>query len=630
MSPDSLGGGEGGEGEKEGEGEDDSAGEEEGEGEEDTEGEEDGEGEGDSEELPEDEEADEFLSKLKEHKLFTHKKTTTPPTSKVLVEPPRMAAAALVAMNGDKGSNRNSGVKRSHDPQLNSLANPSSNATENETSNVVMVLQQQMLSMERTLTNIAQIVQNNVTARPSTSKQLKKDKTLISTEEVGRCSLLRPPPPPKTVNARESKEAPGRNDSPDEDDVRFMDDNVARNNRLSKKRDKDLRNWLAGKHRTSKPGRIHADIQEATCHNLGEVLGTMEKLGYAIIKDFTAVCDDVKALNPETYNIFSEGNAPTAEQAVFHETPPDVGKAPPVMQTIFEGVIINNGRIDYKAAKPLAAPEGKQARSVMKYGTSGYNRYQDKFKGQAEDMLKGIFAKPLKKNKKKPAADPKNWIIEQNVVVGGVDHQHPHCDQGKAGCYHNEGIFPFVAVHGFGVNEFQMWLLPAKQKREYGFLYQFPKNAILFMRGDFIHAGACLQEARAHIQFFPKKEAGWDDDHPYWGSNSFETWIKNPESFLVTDLRCRPFAYPKFTPRTVVGNQTVTYPASLTQDLITPLPRTKPVKKRKRQGKDKAVGSEDDEGDEDSDSMTTSGSDPDQKRFRELKKVRKEMHRQKW
>jgi hypothetical protein len=229
---------------------------------------------------------------------------------------------------------------------------------------------------------------------------VKKQITQISTEEVGRCSLLRPPPPPKTVKARESKEAPGRNDSPDEDDVRFMDDNVARNNRLSKKRDKDLRNWLAGKHRTSKPGRIHADIQEATCHNLGEVLGTMEKLGYAIIKDFTAVCDDVKALNPETYNIFSEGNAPTAEQAVFHETPPDVGKAPPVMQTIFEGVIINNGRIDYKAAKPLAAPQGKQARSVMKYGTPGYNRYQDKFKGQAEDMLKGIFAKPLKKHKK--------------------------------------------------------------------------------------------------------------------------------------------------------------------------------------------------------------------------------------
>ena len=98
----------------------------------------------------------------------------------------------------------------------------------------------------------------------------------------------------------------------------------------------------------------------------------------------------------------------------------------------------------------------------------------------------------------------------------------------------------------------------------------------------------------------------------------------------MTDLRCRPFAYPKFTPRTVVGNQTVTYPASLTQDLITPLPRTKPLKKRKRKGKEIAAGSEDDGEEEDSDEMTTSGSDADQKRFRELKKVRKDMHHQKW
>ncbi len=132
-------------------------------------------------------------------------------------------------------------------------------------------------------------------------------------------------------------------------------------------------------------------------------------------------------------------------------------------------------------------------------------------------IIKGIFAQDLKKHKKNPAVDPNNWIIEQNVVVGGVNHQHPHCDQGKASCYHNERIFPFVAVHGFGVNEFQMWLLPYKQKRECGFLYQFPKNAILFLRSDFIHAEACLQEARAHMHFFPKRDASWDDENLYLG-----------------------------------------------------------------------------------------------------------------
>ena len=607
-----------------------------------------GEEDDQNEEKPDEDEGNPFLSRLRQQNLLTDQETTAPSKSNVRHETPLMAATAMVALKGGQEINGNSGPNQWQGTVLNSLANPKPNATDYGTSDVVMALQQQMLSMQNTLSSIAQIVQNNVPARPSpaltlssfdSAKQRKKHKKKISTEEVRRCSLLVPPvPPPPNVKPRELKQAIAPNDLPDDDeDVRLMDDNDIRKERLSTKRDNDLRNWIAGKNRTSQPDRIHSDIQEATCNNLGEVLDTMQKLGYAIIKDFTNVCDDRNALNPETYNVFTEGNAPTAEQAVFHETPADFGKPPPILQTIFEGVVINNARIDYKLAKPVAAPQGKQARSVMKYGTQSYNRYQEKYKGQAEDMIKGIFAKPLKKNKQNPAADPKNWIVEQNVVVGGVDHQHPHCDQGKAGCYHNEGIFPFVAVHGFGVNEFQMWLLPAKQKREYGFLYQFPKNAILFMRGDFIHAGACLQEARAHIQFFPKKEAGWDDDHPYWGSNSFETWIKNPESFLVTDLRCRPFAYPKFTPRTVVGNQTVTYPASLTQDLITPLPRTKPLKKRNRKGKNKKAGSENYETDDDSDEKTSSESEADDKdhdvsleRYQVLKKVRKEVHIQKW
>ena len=151
------------------------------------------------------------------------------------------------------------------------------------------------------------------------------------------------------------------------------------------------------------------------------------------------------------------------------------------------------------------------------------------------------------------------------------------------------------------------------------------------MRGDFIHAGACLQEARGHIMFYPKREAGYDDENPYWASNSFDTWLKNPESFLVTDLRCRPFAYPHFSARTVVGNQTVTYPAKLTEDLIEPLPRRNPVKKRKRKGKEVHAESELDDEDEDSGEESGSEEDPqDQKRFQRLKKVRKDTRRRKW
>ena len=526
-------------------------------------------------------------------------------------ESPWKVAAAMLLLGEGKSNNDTAGqmATATSDPQI-------------------MALQQQMLALQNTLENISKFVTNSAPEKPLTSKKDKKRTSQIPTEEVRRCSLLKPP---RNDITHESNEASSIVDWPDEEDAGLKDDNAARTKRLAKKRDNDLRNWVAGKTRNSKPERIYEDIEQATANNLGEVLQKMEKIGYAIIKDYNALCDDTNTIDPKTYKLFREGNAPTVEQAFFHETPPDIGKAAPPMTTIFEGVVINHGRIDYKPAKPVSVPTGLQPRSVMKFGTPAYNRYQDKYKGQAEDIIKGMFAKHVRKGKKHPAADPKNWIIQQNVVVGGVDHQHPHCDQGKAGSYHNERLFPFVAVHGFGINEFQMWLLPAKQKREYGFLYQFPKNAILFMRGDFIHAGACLQEARGHIMFYPKREAGYDDENPYWASNSFDTWLKNPESFLVTDLRCRPFAYPHFSARTVVGNQTVTYPAKLTEDLIEPLPRRNPVKKRKRKGKEVHAESELD--DEDEYSGEESGSEEesqDQKRFQRLKKVRKDTRRRKW
>jgi hypothetical protein len=130
-----------------------------------------------------------------------------------------------------------------------------------------------------------------------------------------------------------------------------------------------------------------------------------------------------------------------------------------------------------------------------------------------------MFQKHARKNGSNSAADPSNWFTAQNIVVGGQDHQHPHCDQGMQGCFASETIFPFVAVHGFGINVFQMWILPMKNRRDCGFLYQLPKIAILFLRGDCPHAGACLQEARGHITLFPQAEAGWDEDNPYWAPN---------------------------------------------------------------------------------------------------------------
>ena len=75
-------------------------------------------------------------------------------------------------------------------------------------------------------------------------------------------------------------------------------------------------------------------------------------------------------------------------------------------------------------------------------------------------------------------------------------------------------------------NEFIMWLLPAHKKRDYGFPYKFPKNALLFFRGDFIHAGWFSQACRAHMEFFPKAAAGWTRTrYPYWATEeSLRNW----------------------------------------------------------------------------------------------------------
>ncbi len=148
----------------------------------------------------------------------------------------------------------------------------------------------------------------------------------------------------------------------------------------------------------------------------------------------------------------------------------------------------------------------------------------DKYGGQMRDIIKGMFANEPKTNGCDPA-NPDNWRLTQNVVWGGTGHQHPHCDQGKIGSFNNEQNFPFVCIHGFGLHQFVMWLLPLKKKREYGFPYCFPKNALLFFRGDLPHAGAFSQLSRGHCEFFPTVRAGWTQSrNPYWSTD--ETMVK--------------------------------------------------------------------------------------------------------
>ena len=120
-----------------------------------------------------------------------------------------------------------------------------------------------------------------------------------------------------------------------------------------------------------------------------------------------------------------------------------------------------------------------------------------------------------------------------------------------------------------------------------------PKECNFVYAGRFYSRGACLQQARGHIHFFPETAAGWDDDNPYWCKSRFEAWIKDPPSYVTQDLRTTPFAYPTFSKRNQVGNQVITYPPSLTADLIIPIKRLKPLKKRKRKAQVSASGEDD-------------------------------------
>ncbi len=88
-----------------------------------------------------------------------------------------------------------------------------------------------------------------------------------------------------------------------------------------------------------------------------------------------------------------------------------------------------------------------------------------KHRPQLSTILEGMF-------EDEEAGDPENWIMQFNTVVGGVCHQHPHCDSGRVGTYQDLTIFPFVALHGYGLmhefNADQMLFMQASHRQPQG------------------------------------------------------------------------------------------------------------------------------------------------------------------
>jgi hypothetical protein len=207
-----------------------------------------------------------------------------------------------------------------------------------------------------------------------------------------------------------------------------------------------------------------------------------------------------------------------------------------------------------------------------------------KYEYQMNLILEHVFEKKEKACKKNPS----NWIRKMTNLVGGTLYQHAHADQAWPWELEGERTFPFVASHGFGQHEMEFWLLPksARGKSEYGFLHTLPKTAMLFMRGDFVHAGGTKWHPRCHMKFYPLREAGLvaSSDQNYWQLPNFkkdisqETKKSSVEQVFLWQHCTFPFGYPhsqrSFDPKEGNLVEVLTYPPDVTRQVLSASKRT--------------------------------------------------------
>ena len=188
-----------------------------------------------------------------------------------------------------------------------------------------------------------------------------------------------------------------------------------------------------------------------------------------------------------------------------------VSRAGVSRDVIFDGVFRSSVSAGYDtiivaqdAKKKAKEVKGPDVRQQLRACRSNYE-HMKQYHYQMELLLENLFP-PNLKNKR----NPDNWMFKMTNVVGGVDYQHPHADQGWAMEYDGEATFPFVATHGFGRYPFEMWLLAkgTRGRNDYGFLHMMTASSLLLMRGDFVHAGGISWRPRCHMEFYPRLGAG--------------------------------------------------------------------------------------------------------------------------
>ena len=159
-----------------------------------------------------------------------------------------------------------------------------------------------------------------------------------------------------------------------------------------------------------------------------------------------------------------------------------------------------------------------------------------------------------------------NWKMGFTSIVNGTGYQHPHADCGRPDSFKGLKMFPFVTIHGFGLDKFSMWLLPDpfSNSNKYGFLHTFEASQMLFMRGDFVHAGVPSTVPRGHMKFFPSETAGWKRQSAYWNRKGWE------DATFLWQGTYPPFGYPCTSSPDLAGTHVITYPVGYTKLLRYP------------------------------------------------------------
>jgi hypothetical protein len=272
--------------------------------------------------------------------------------------------------------------------------------------------------------------------------------------------------------------------------------------------------------------------------------------GFAIVNNWTT--------------LLSPNNLPDTEQREYIRNVPEGEK-----HIVFEGVYLDD---QSSSVTPHYHKDHVDARRQLKDSMKkGFMDYKAKYVGQQADILKGMF--------QGEAANSANWKLNWNTLIGGINYQHPHTDTGRVGTYHNLDVFPFVALHGFGIDPFSLWLLPEPFGLRYGFLHTFESHQMLLMRGDFVHAGVPSQIPRGHMEFFPLSGAGWTSRPAYWARKGYQ------QAAYPWQHPTFPFGYPDVGSANETGAQLITYPVDVTMYLQHPLTAGSQTLQEKRKRK---------------------------------------------